>query len=78
MSLRDDELLRILSQQNEEFRLAVQEHRELDLKIAKLDEKRFLSPTEDLEKKRLQKIKLKDKDKITRMIRDYKDLKDPA
>ena len=40
------------------------EHRELDQKLQEMDQRRFLTPTEDMERKRLQKLKLLKKDKI--------------
>ena len=50
------------------FKTLVQEHRSLDDKLKELDRKVYLSPDEEMERKRLAKLKLAKKDKIARLL----------
>lgn len=51
-----------------EFKTLVHEHRMLDDKLKELDRKVYLTPDEEMERKRLQKLKLAKKDQIARML----------
>ncbi|MBP2674620.1 MAG: hypothetical protein H6Q84_1460 [Deltaproteobacteria bacterium] len=51
-----------------EFKALVEEHRLLDEKLKELDRKVYLLPEEEIERKRLQKLKLARKDKIAQML----------
>ena len=51
-----------------EFKVLVEEHRQLDEKLKDLDRKVYLLPDEEVERKRLQKLKLARKDKIAQII----------
>lgn len=44
------------------------EHRTLDGKLKEFDRKVYLSPDEEMERKRLQKLKLAKKDKIAQRL----------
>lgn len=44
------------------------EHAELEAKLAALDKKKWLSPEEDMERKRLQKEKLAGKDRMLAIV----------
>jgi uncharacterized protein YdcH (DUF465 family) len=57
-----------LIEKNPEFKSLVQEHRKLDDKLKELDRKVYLTPDEEMERKRLQKLKLAKKDQIARML----------
>lgn len=48
------------------------EHRRLDEQIQKMSQKRFLSPEEEMEKKRCQKLKLKLKDQMAEIERRHR------
>ena len=50
------------------FKSLVQEHRSLDDKLKELDRKVYLSPDEEMERKRLAKLKLAKKDKIAQLL----------
>ncbi|HMK43479.1 MAG TPA: YdcH family protein [Dissulfurispiraceae bacterium] len=69
--MREEEIVEALKSQNEDFRKLYQEHRSLDVMLADFNSRHYLSPEEELEKKRLQKEKLFKKDKIAALIRDY-------
>ena len=51
-----------------EFKALVDEHRQLDEKLKQLDRKVYLLPDEEVERKRLQKLKLARKDKIAQIL----------
>jgi len=57
-----------LIEKNPEFKSLVQEHRMLDDKLKELDRKVYLTPDEEMERKRLQKLKLAKKDQIARIL----------
>jgi uncharacterized protein YdcH (DUF465 family) len=51
-----------------DFKALVEEHRLLDEKLKELDRKVYLLPEEEVERKRLQKLKLARKDKIAQIL----------
>jgi len=70
--LKEDEIVEFLKKENEEFKKLSEEHRNLDLLLAKIDSKRYLTPEEEVERKTVQKQKLFKKDRMAQMIREYK------
>ena len=73
MEQRDEELAKELLPQNPELKAAYDEHARLNDEVDKLTAKSYLSPTEELEKKELQKRKLIEKDKIMRILAVHRD-----
>jgi hypothetical protein len=57
-----------LIEKNPDFKNLVQEHRMLDDTLKELDRKVYLTPDEEMERKRLQKLKLAKKDQIARIL----------
>lgn len=72
MRLKDNEITEILRRENEEFRRLEEEHRRLEENLAEVDRKKFLSAEEEFERKNIQKQKLKNKDLMAELIREYK------
>lgn len=70
--MREEEIIEILKRENEEFRKLYEEHRRLDSLLDEINKKHYLTPEEEVEKKRMQKEKLYKKDKMAEMIRQYK------
>ncbi len=70
--MTDEEIRKILESENEEFRTLMSEHRDLDSQLAEIDSRVYLSPEEELERKKMQKLKLTKKDRMAEIIRDYK------
>ncbi len=70
--MTDDEITKILTEENEEFKEFSLEHTRLKEKLAEFNAKVHLTPEEELEKKDIQKLKLAKKDKMAEMVRDYK------
>ncbi len=72
MTVRDQSIIETLVKEDDEFKKLVDEHRELDRKIQELDTRVYLLPEEEVERKKLSKIKLFKKDKIAKIVSDYK------
>jgi uncharacterized protein YdcH (DUF465 family) len=68
----ENDISRTLAEQNEEYRRLGEEHRHLDQKLMELQSRVYLSPEEELEKKKMQKLKLLKKDQMARLVMEYK------
>lgn len=66
-----EELQKRLEMENEEYARLKKKHRELDMTLQQLEEKRYLTTEEDLEMKKMKKEKLRLKDQMTEMLRAY-------
>jgi uncharacterized protein YdcH (DUF465 family) len=64
MEDRDKELCEKLAKENEELREICTAHQEYERLLKKIEKKGYLSSAEEVEKKRLKKLKLSAKDKI--------------
>jgi uncharacterized protein len=58
---------------HDEFRRLVQEHMQYSTRLDSLTEKRFLSEDEKLEEVRLKKLKLRLKDQMQMIEREYRE-----
>ncbi len=72
MEKREEELIVSLLDKDPELRRYYEEHQEFERKIEKYQHKSHLTPMEELEKKRLQKLKLARKDKIMEILRRHR------
>ncbi len=72
MEKYEEELIRSLIDRDAELRQFYEEHLDLEKKLAALQHKHFLMPEEDLEKKRIQKVKLAGKDRIMEILGRYR------
>jgi uncharacterized protein YdcH (DUF465 family) len=70
--LTDNEIVDVILGESENFKRLSEEHRELDQKLMDYQNRLYLSPDEEFEKKRMQKLKLQKKDLMAEMVRDYK------
>ncbi len=61
-----------LRSENPEFQQLEEEHRSLDKQLLTFETHIYLSPEEEFERRRLQKLKLAAKDRLADMIRRYK------
>ena len=71
--LTEDAIVEQLRHSNTEFRELEASHHRLDLELNELQKRHVLTPTEELEKKRMQKEKLVKKDKLAELIRLYRE-----
>jgi hypothetical protein len=68
MEKHEEELIRSLIHQDDELKRYYEEHLELERQLDAFQHKHYLTPEEDIEKKRLQKIKLAGKDRIMEIL----------
>jgi uncharacterized protein YdcH (DUF465 family) len=72
MEKQDEELIRSLLDRDQELRRFYEEHVELEKQLASLQHKHHLTPEEELERKRIQKVKLAGKDRIMEILGRYR------
>jgi len=70
--LKEQEIVESLKKESEEFRKLTEEHHSLEGVLAEIDKKVYLSPEEEVERKKIQKQKLFKKDRMAELIRDFK------
>jgi hypothetical protein len=75
--LKENEIVELLKKEDEEFRKLSEEHRSLDVLLADMDGKRYLTPEEEFERKKIQKQKLLKKDRMAELVREYKKIHSP-
>jgi uncharacterized protein YdcH (DUF465 family) len=68
MEAREEQAIVSLLDKDPELRKYYEEHQELEKKLSEFQHKFHLSPDEEVEKKRLQKLKLAGKDKIMEIL----------
>ena len=66
------EIAEILKEQNEEFKKLYKEHKDLDQILAVIDKNKYLTPEQEIERKKIQKQKLIKKDSMAQLIIEYK------
>ncbi len=72
MEKQDEELIHSLVGTDPELRRYYGEHLDLERQLDTLQHKSFLTPEEDVEKKRLQKVKLAGKDRIMQILQRHR------
>ncbi len=72
MEVNEEVLRARLRMENPEFQKWEEEHHKLEATLASIDSHLYLTPEEEMERKRVQKLKLATKDKMMEMIRRYK------
>ncbi len=70
--MNDEEIKELLRRESEEFKRLDEEHRGLKSLLAEMDRKVYLSTDEEMERKKLQKLKLVKKDRMAELIREYR------
>jgi uncharacterized protein len=72
MTETDLDLMQKLCDENARFRKLYEEHLILEKQLEELDQKTFLSADQELERKKVQKLKLAGKDEMESMLRAYR------
>jgi hypothetical protein len=72
MDLTNKQLVQQLFDASPRFRLLYEEHNLLEKELQKLDQKTYLTPDEELERKKVQKLKLAGKDEMERILVQYR------
>ena len=70
--MKEQEIAEILLKESEEYKKLGEEHKSLEGVLAEIDKKVYLTPEEEVERKRIQKLKLTKKDRMAEIIREYK------
>jgi uncharacterized protein len=72
MEKKDEELIQTLLEREPELRRYYDEHVDLERQLGAFQQKHYLTPEEEVEKKRLQKLKLAGKDRIMEILSRYR------
>jgi len=72
MAENDMDLVQRLSEENPRFRKLHEQHLLFEKQLQELDDRNYLTPEEDLERKKIQKLKLAGKDEMEDILRDYR------
>ena len=72
MEDRDLKLIEELIPQNQELADLWKEHIELELRLRSMDDRVYLSSEEQMERKRLQKLKLAGRDRMEAILAEYR------
>lgn len=70
--MKEQEIIEKMLKENDEFRKISEEHHKLDTLLAATDKKVYLTPEEEVERKKMQKQKLLKKDMLAEMVRQFK------
>ena len=72
MEVNEEAVKARLRTENAEYQRWEQEHSKLELTLSGFETHRYLTPEEDMERKRIQKLKLAAKDRMMDIIRRYR------
>lgn len=72
MEQKDQALIQQLCEENPRFRLLYEEHLLLEKQLHDLDERVYLTPEEEMDRRRMQKLKLAGKDEMEQILRDHR------
>ena len=67
----NQELIDRAMKESHEFKKLFEEHTELKNRVESLNKLKFLNPEQEIEKKKIQKMKLKSKDLMDEIISNY-------
>jgi len=72
MEARDEQLILSVVDRDPELKRLHEEHLQLERQLAQLNHKGFLNAEEEVERKRLQKVKLAGKDRMMEILTRYR------
>ena len=72
MEAKDTQLLLSLVDRDPDLKRFYDEHLQLEKRLAEINHKGFLNPDEEVERKRLQKVKLAGKDRMMEILSKYR------
>jgi hypothetical protein len=70
--MKEADIISMLRIESDEFKKIEEEHRKLDKDLDEMNKKKYLTPDEEVEKKRMQKQKLQYKDRMAQLIREHR------
>ena len=72
MEMDENTLIEHLKQTDPEFRRLTEEHLQYERQLEAFNKLRYLTGEQELEKKRVQKIKLRGKDRMAEILKEHK------
>ena len=72
MEAKDEQLILSLVDRDPELKRYYEQHVDLEKQLAQMNHRGFLNPQEEVERKRLQKVKLAGKDRIMEILSRYR------
>jgi len=72
MEAKDEQLILSLLDRDRDLKGFYDEHVQLEKRLAQINHKGFLNPEEEVERKRLQKMKLAGKDRMMEILTKYR------
>ena len=72
METDENTLIEHLKQTNPEFRRLMEEHLRYEQQLQEFNKLRYLTSEQEIEKKRVQKTKLRGKDRMAEILKEYK------
>jgi uncharacterized protein YdcH (DUF465 family) len=72
MEMEDSALIEHIKETNPEFRQLMVEHLRYERQLEELNNLRFLTSEQEIKKKQVQKIKLRGKDRMAEILKEYK------
>jgi uncharacterized protein YdcH (DUF465 family) len=72
METEENALIEHLKQTNPEFRRLTEEYLQYERQLEEFNNLRYLTSEQELEKKRVQKIKLRGKDRMAEILKEHK------
>lgn len=70
--MKDEEIIKELITKNDEVKKLWEEHQSYEQILNDFNKKPVLTAEEEMEKKRIQKLKLAGKDKLYKIVQEYK------
>ncbi len=70
--MKDEEIIKELITQNEEVKKLWEDHQNYEKILSEFNTKPVLTAEEEMEKKRIQKLKLLGKDRLYKFIQEYR------
>jgi uncharacterized protein len=72
MEMDENTLIEHLKQTNAEYRQLMEEHLQYERQLEAFNKLRYLTSEQELEKKRVQKTKLRGKDRMAEILKEHK------
>jgi hypothetical protein len=72
MEKNDETLIARFIQQDDELKKHVEDHRHFEKVLEDFNRRVYLTPEEEMEKKKIQKMKLQGKDRIQKILSKYR------
>ena len=69
--MKEADVIKNLRNDNEEFKKIEEEHKKLEVSLADIDKKKYLTQEDEMLRKNIQKQKLQFKDQMAKLVRGY-------